>query len=91
MLINGTFYNSECWQSTDVDKEIKTLNEPDQTLLCGLISGHSKVPLDFWFLEFSCVKPFSAISAILAISTPLHPFPVMSSHFLPYPATSIHS
>ena len=55
LLVNGTLYNSECWQDTDVEKEIKTLNKPKQALLRGLVSGHTKVPLEFLFLETGCV------------------------------------
>ena len=62
MMVNGTLYNSECWQGTDVEKEIKTLSKPDQALLWGLVSGHAKVPLEFLFLETGCV-PLSYIHA----------------------------
>ena len=55
MLVNGTLHNSECWQGTEVDKEVSRLNKPDQALLRGLVSGHSKVPLEFLFLETACV------------------------------------
>ena len=55
MLVNGTLYNSECWQGQDVDTGIQGLAKPDQSLLRGLVSGHSKVPLEFLFLETGCV------------------------------------
>ena len=62
MLVNGILYNSECWQGTNVDKEILSLNKPDQSLLRGLVSGHSKVPLEFLFLETGST-PLSLIHA----------------------------
>ena len=62
MLVNGTLYNSECWQGINVDKEIQTLNKPDLALLRGLVSSYSKVPLEFLFLETGCV-PVSYIHA----------------------------
>ena len=60
MLVNGTLFNSECWQGPNVDKEIMTLNKPDQALLRGLKTGHAKVPLEFLFLESGC-NPVSFI------------------------------
>ena len=60
MLVNETQFNSECWQGTVVDKEIKTLSKPDKALLLGLVSRHAKVPLEFLFLETGCV-PVSVI------------------------------
>ena len=38
-----------------MNKEIKSLDKPDQALLRGLMNGHSKVPLEFLFLESGCV------------------------------------
>ena len=58
MLVNGTLFNSECWQGPSIDKEIKTLNKPDEALLRGLMNGHSNVPLEFLFLESGCVPVF---------------------------------
>lgn len=62
MMINGTLYNSECWQGSDVDSLVKTINKPDEALIRGLISGHAKVPLEFLFLETGCA-PVSFIHA----------------------------
>ena len=56
MLVNGTLYNSECWQGTDVDKEILGLELPDQALIRGLVLRHSKVPLELLFLETGSVS-----------------------------------
>ena len=53
MLVNGILYNSECWQGKDVDKGILTLAKPDQALLRGLISGHSKVKKKSYFLRMA--------------------------------------
>ena len=55
MLVNGILFNSECWQGPNVDKEIRTLDKPDQALLRGLMTGHAKVPLEFLFLESGCI------------------------------------
>ena len=55
MLVNGTLYNSECWQGLDVDSEILGFAKPDEALLRGLVFGHSKVPLEFLFLETGSV------------------------------------
>ena len=62
MMVNGTLYNSECWQGVNVDKLVKTLNKPDEALIRGLNSGHATVPLEFLFLESGCV-PVSFIHA----------------------------
>ena len=62
MLVNGTLFNSECWQGTDVNKEVLSLDKPDQSLLRGLVSGHSKVPLEFLYLETGSV-PLSLVHA----------------------------
>ena len=40
MLVNGTLFNSECWQGKDVDKDIKILNKPDEALHRSLVSAH---------------------------------------------------
>ena len=55
MLVNGILFNSECWQGPNVNKDIMTLNKPDQALLRGLMTGHAKAPLEFLFLESGCV------------------------------------
>ena len=55
MLVNGTLYNTECCQGLDVDSEILGFAKPDEALLRGLVFGHSKVPLEFLFLETGCV------------------------------------
>ena len=61
MLINGTLYN--CCKGSDADKEIKTLNKPNQALLCGPNFRNSKVPLASWsfcslnLVVFLCSHP----------------------------------
>ena len=34
MLVNGTLFNSKCWQGPSIYKDIKTLNKPDKALHC---------------------------------------------------------
>ena len=50
MLLNGILYNSEAWHSL-TEKDIKTLEAVDEHLLRSLVKGHSKVPIEFLFLE----------------------------------------
>ena len=60
MLVNGSLYNSECWQGKSVDREVSTLDKPDQALLRALVLAHSKAPIEFLFLETGCI-PLSLI------------------------------
>ena len=62
MLVNGTLFNSECWQGKEVSKDILLLSKPDQALHRSLISAHSKTPLEFLYLEFG-TAPFQFIHA----------------------------
>ena len=55
MLVNGTMFNSECWQGKTVSTDIKVLNKPDQALHRALVDGHSKTPLEFLHLELGTV------------------------------------
>ena len=55
MLINGTMFNSECWQSRNIAKEILELPKPDQALHRNLVDSHAKVPLEFMHLEMGTV------------------------------------
>ena len=55
MLINGTMFNSEYWQSRNISKEILELTKPDQALHRNLVDSHSKVPLEFMHLEMGTV------------------------------------
>ena len=45
-LLNGTMFNSECWKSRNISKEILELTKPDQALHRNLVNGHSKVLLE---------------------------------------------
>ena len=54
MLLNGILYNSEAWHSL-TEKDIKVLEAVDQHLLRSLVKGHSKVPLEFLFLETGAI------------------------------------
>ena len=62
MLVNGTLFNSECWQGKDVQKDISNLNKPDKALHQSLVSAHAKTPLEFLHLEFG-TAPFHIIHA----------------------------
>ena len=55
MLINGTMFNSECWQSRNISKDILELTKPDMALHRNLVNGHSKVPLEYMHLEMGTV------------------------------------
>ena len=50
MLVNGILYNSEAWHFIS-DHEIKMLERVDEHLLRSLVKGHSKLPLEFLYLE----------------------------------------
>jgi hypothetical protein len=52
MLVNGTMFNSECWQGKTVSSDIKVLNKADKGLHRSLVDGHAKTPLEFLHLEF---------------------------------------
>ena len=60
MLVNGTMFNSECWQGKTISKDIEVLNKPDEALHRSLIDGHAKTPCEFLHLEFGTV-PFHII------------------------------
>ena len=55
MLQNGTLFNSEAWHSVK-DNEIEALERVDESLLRSLLQAHSKVPLEFLFLETGSVS-----------------------------------
>ena len=48
-------FNSKCWQSRNIAKEILELTKPDQALHRNLVDSHSKVPLEFMHLEMGTV------------------------------------
>ena len=54
MLLNGILYNSEAWHSLS-EKDIKMMEAVDEHLLRSLVKGHSKVPLEFLFLETGAI------------------------------------
>ena len=60
MLVNGTLFNSECWQGKNSSKLISDLSKPDQLLFRSIVDGHSKVPIEFMHLEMGTV-PFQFI------------------------------
>ena len=62
MLLNGILYNSEAWHSL-TEKDIKVLEAVDQHLLRSLVKGHSKVPLEFLFLETGAIPVRFMISS----------------------------
>ena len=50
MLINGMLFNSEAWHGIS-DVEIQMLERVDELLLCSLVGGHAKTPVEFLYLE----------------------------------------
>ena len=62
MLVNGTLFNSECWQGNSVSKDICSLNKPDEALHRSLVTAHAKTQLEFLHLEFGTV-PMNIIHA----------------------------
>ena len=54
MLVNGILYNSEAWHNI-CDKDIIPLEKVDEALLRGLLSAHSKTPLEALYLESGCI------------------------------------
>ena len=50
MLINGLLYNSEAWHSVN-EEDILALQKVDEMLLRFLMDSHSKVPLEYLYLE----------------------------------------
>ena len=54
MLLNGILYNSEAWHSL-TEKDIRSLEAVDEYLLRSLVKGHSKVPIEFLFLEAGAI------------------------------------
>ena len=55
MLVNGTMFNSECWQGRTVSKDINVLSKPDEAMHRSLVNAHSKTPLEFLHMEFGTV------------------------------------
>ena len=54
MLVNGILFNSEAWHSTN-SKDISVLEKVDEALLRGLLSAHSKTPIEALYLETNSV------------------------------------
>ena len=54
MLINGILFNTEAWHNIS-DKDIIMLEKVDEALLRGLLSAHSKTPLEALYLETGCL------------------------------------
>ena len=50
MLLNGMLFNSEAWHGVS-EKDIILLEKVDEALLRGILSAHSKIPLEALFLE----------------------------------------
>ena len=61
MLVNGTLFNSEAWHGV-TKKDIILLEKVDEALLRGLLTAHSKVPLEALYLETKSV-PLRFIAA----------------------------
>ena len=52
MVVNGFLYNSEAWHNI-CDKDIIPLEKVDEAFLRGLLSAHSKTPLEALYLDSS--------------------------------------
>ena len=50
MLVNSMLFSSEAWHGI-VRDDVETLSRVDESLLRGLVNGHSKVPKEALFLE----------------------------------------
>ena len=54
MLLNGILYNCEAWHNIS-EEEVKILEKVDEHLLRCLVRAHSKVPLEFLYLEAGAI------------------------------------
>jgi hypothetical protein len=50
MLVNGILFNSEAWHGVS-KADLSVLEKVDESLLRGLLKGHSKLPLEALYLE----------------------------------------
>ena len=50
MLINGILFNSESWHGV-TEKQVKSLEAIDESLLRTITKAHSKTPKEFLHLE----------------------------------------
>ena len=73
MLLNGMLYNSEAWHALKYE-EIKLLEKVDEHLLRLLVRGHSKAPIEFFYLEAGATPIRFIISCrrVLYLQTLLH-------------------
>ena len=55
ILVNSLLFTSETWSNIK-EEDIKRLEQVDQSLLNHLVSGHSKSPLEFVYLETGSLK-----------------------------------
>ena len=53
-LVNGILFNSEVWYDLK-EKDIRELEEIDETLLRKILNAHSKTPLEALYLELGCL------------------------------------
>ena len=54
MLLNCMLFNSEVWHNIS-ENEVKMLEKVDEHLLRCLVKGHSKLPIEFLYLEAGAV------------------------------------
>ena len=54
MFLNGILFNSEAWHSITIN-DVLLLEKVDEALLRGLLTAHSKIPLEALFLETKSV------------------------------------
>ena len=54
LLVNGILFNSEVWYNIS-EKELRELEEVDETLLRRISKAHSKTPIEALYLELGCI------------------------------------
>ena len=73
LLINTMLFNSEAWHNIS-NAQVEAFEKVDESLLRGLVSGHSKLPLPALYLELGQVpiRYILATRRILYLQTILH-------------------
>ena len=54
LLVNGILFNSEVWYNIS-EKELRELEEVDETFLRRILKAHSKTPIEAFYLELGCI------------------------------------
>ena len=61
MFVNGVLYNSEVWQGLRAT-DLTLLENIDHQLMCIICDGHSKTPVEFYYLE-TASQPLKSVIA----------------------------